>query len=185
MFVWKALQWPYNERDGVSNQQHNECLLNRSFRRRSKKTSKLRVTGLVRGIHRWRGNSPHKGSVTWKMFPFYDVIMCIRLVQIIHVKHSQFQWWQPALLSIDPINKMIIVPDVPTLDLEHGEVIASTYTFEHNYSPMLWCQRRYGLVDKEMKFVYVLKAIYGHWFGKECVKMCLLNSTTVRTISNR
>ena len=41
-------------------------------RRRSKKTSKLRVTGLVRGIHR---NSSHKGSVTGKMFSFDDVIM--------------------------------------------------------------------------------------------------------------
>ena len=30
----------------------------------------------VRGIHRWPVNSPHKGPVTWKMFPFDDVIMC-------------------------------------------------------------------------------------------------------------
>ena len=29
----------------------------------------------VRGIHRWAVNSPHKGSVTRKMFPFDDVIM--------------------------------------------------------------------------------------------------------------
>ena len=29
----------------------------------------------VRGIHRWLVNSPHKGSVTRKMFPFYDVII--------------------------------------------------------------------------------------------------------------
>ena len=35
-----------NERDGVSNQQPHDCLLKRLFRRRSKKTSKLRVTGL-------------------------------------------------------------------------------------------------------------------------------------------
>ena len=31
----------------------------------------------VRGIHRWPVNSPHKGQVTRKMFPFYDVIMTI------------------------------------------------------------------------------------------------------------
>ena len=30
----------------------------------------------VRGIHRWLVNYPHKGPVTWKMFPFDDVIMC-------------------------------------------------------------------------------------------------------------
>ena len=36
----------------------------------------------VRGIHRWPVNSPHKGPVTRKMFPFDDVIMllCTMLV---------------------------------------------------------------------------------------------------------
>ena len=29
----------------------------------------------VRGIHRWPVNSPHKGPVTRKMFPFNDVIV--------------------------------------------------------------------------------------------------------------
>ena len=44
-------------------------------KRRSKKTSKLRVTGLcVEGIHRWPVNSPHQAPVTRKMFPFDDVI---------------------------------------------------------------------------------------------------------------
>ena len=33
----------------------------------------------VRGIHRWPVNSLHKWPVTWKMFPFDDVIMkCLR-----------------------------------------------------------------------------------------------------------
>ena len=32
----------------------------------------------VRGIHRWPVNSPHKGPVTRKIFPFDDVIMRIR-----------------------------------------------------------------------------------------------------------
>ena len=44
-----ALQWRHNERDGVSNHQPRDCLLNRLFRRRSKKTSKLRLTGLCAG----------------------------------------------------------------------------------------------------------------------------------------
>ena len=29
----------------------------------------------VRGIHRWPVDSPYKGPVTWKMFPFDDLIM--------------------------------------------------------------------------------------------------------------
>ena len=42
----------HNECDGVSNHRHLDCLLNCEFRRRSKNTSKLRVTGL------YEGNSP-------------------------------------------------------------------------------------------------------------------------------
>ena len=40
------LQWRHNAHDDVSNHQTHHCLLNRLFRRKSKKTSKLRVTGL-------------------------------------------------------------------------------------------------------------------------------------------
>ena len=42
----QTLQWRHNGRDSVSNHQLHHCLLDRLFRRRSKKTSKLRVTGL-------------------------------------------------------------------------------------------------------------------------------------------
>ena len=41
-----TLQWRHNGCDSVSNHQPRDCLLYRLFRRRSKKTSKLRVTGL-------------------------------------------------------------------------------------------------------------------------------------------
>ena len=43
------LQWCHHERDGVSNHRRLDCLLTRLFRRRSKKTSNLRVTGLCEG----------------------------------------------------------------------------------------------------------------------------------------
>ena len=43
------LQLRHNECDGVSNHQPHYCLLNRLFRRRSKKISKLRITGLCDG----------------------------------------------------------------------------------------------------------------------------------------
>ena len=57
----KSLHWRHNEHDGVSNHQPHQCLL-RLFMRTSKKTSKLRVTGLVRGIHRGPANSPQEGQ---------------------------------------------------------------------------------------------------------------------------
>ena len=42
-------QWRHNERDGVSNHQPHDCLINRFFTHGSKKTLKLRVTGLFVG----------------------------------------------------------------------------------------------------------------------------------------
>ena len=47
-----SLQWRHNGRDGVSNHRRFDCLLNRLFRRISKKRSKFRITGLC------EGNSP-------------------------------------------------------------------------------------------------------------------------------
>ena len=76
------LRWRHNDHDGVSNHQPYHCLLNRLFRRKSKKTSKLRVTGLCVGNSPGPVNSPHKGPVTWKMFPFDDVIMRDTLLKI-------------------------------------------------------------------------------------------------------
>ena len=69
------LQWRHSGHDGVSNHQLHGCLLNRLFRRRLKKTSKLRVAGLCVGNSPGPVSSPHKSSVTRKMFPFDDVIM--------------------------------------------------------------------------------------------------------------
>ena len=71
----RTLHWRHNDHDGVSNHQPHGCLLNCLFRRRSNNTSKLRVTGLCVGNSPGPVNSPHKGPVTLKMFPFDDVIM--------------------------------------------------------------------------------------------------------------
>ena len=70
-----ALQWRHDERDSVSIHLHHDCLLIRLFRRRSKKTSKLCVTGLCAGNSPVTGEFPAQGPVTRKMFPFGDVIM--------------------------------------------------------------------------------------------------------------
>ena len=56
-----TLLWRHNGRDGVSNHQPHDCLLNRLFMHRSKKTSKLRVTGLC------VGNSPVTGKFPAQM----------------------------------------------------------------------------------------------------------------------
>ena len=69
------LQWRHNMRDGVSNHRRLGCLLNRLFRRRSKKHLSSASLAFVREIHRWPVNSPHKGPVTRIMFSCDEVIM--------------------------------------------------------------------------------------------------------------
>ena len=83
LFFYSApvtLQWRHNGCDDVSNHQPHGFLLNRLFGRRSKKTSKLRVTGLC------ARNSPGTGefaaqlvsnaeniSIWWRYHELWDV----------------------------------------------------------------------------------------------------------------
>ena len=60
-FVFATLHWRHNDPDGVSNHQPHGCLPKRFFTRRSKKISKLRVTGLC------AGNSPETGEFPAQM----------------------------------------------------------------------------------------------------------------------
>ena len=63
------LQWCHNEHIGILITSLMIVYWTIYSRHSSKKTSKLHVTGL------WPVNSLHKGPVTWKMFPYDDVIM--------------------------------------------------------------------------------------------------------------
>ena len=55
----------------------------------------------VRGIHRRPVNSPHKGPVTRKMFPFDDVIMWSLLMYkcVIEMCHHLLRLWHVACLA--------------------------------------------------------------------------------------
>ena len=69
--VWRlkspsSLRWRHNEHDSVSNHQPHHSLLKRLFRRRSKKTSKLRVTGHC------AGNSPATGEFPAQMASYAE-----------------------------------------------------------------------------------------------------------------
>ena len=98
------LSWRHDERDGVSNHQPNDCLLNRLFRLRSKKTSKLRVTGLC------EGNSPvlrpsylHNGvSYTGKMPPLYWIRAKVPLA---HIGPHIAQFWFILIFTRHEISK--------------------------------------------------------------------------------
>ena len=63
---FQALQLRHNGRDSISNHQPHDCLLIRLFRRRSKKTPKLRDTGLC------AGNSPGTGEFPAQMASYSE-----------------------------------------------------------------------------------------------------------------
>ena len=88
-----TLRWRHNGRDSVSNHQPHDCLLNRLFRRRSKKTSKLRVTGLC------AGNSPGTGE-----FP----------AQMVSNAENVSIWWRHHELGDDTLTCWIADNSIPS-----------------------------------------------------------------------
>ena len=80
-----TLWWRHNGRDNVSNHQLHDCLLTRLFRCRSKKTSKLRITGLCAGTSAGMGEFPAKMasdaenvSIWWRHHEF----LCCNMVSM-------------------------------------------------------------------------------------------------------
>ena len=57
-----------HERYAVSNRRSFDCLFSSLCGPSSKKPQNLRYWRIVRGIHRWSVNSPHRGPVTRKRF---------------------------------------------------------------------------------------------------------------------
>ena len=79
----EALRWRHNGRDSVSSHQPRECLLNRLIRCRSKKTSKLRVTGLC------AGNSPRTGEFPAQMASYAENVS----IWWRHHEQTSPRWW--------------------------------------------------------------------------------------------
>ena len=84
VIVQVSLQWSHKEHDGLSNHRPHDCLLSRLFMRRSKKTSKLRVTDLC------EGNSPVTGE-----FP----------AQRASYAESVSIWWRHHAYTYDSVKK--------------------------------------------------------------------------------
>ena len=79
-----SLQWRHNGHNGVSNHRRLDCLLNCLFRRRSKKTSKLRVTGLcernspvIGEFPSQRASNAENVSIWWLPSCCTAVLLCV------------------------------------------------------------------------------------------------------------
>ena len=99
-WIVQLLQWRHNGRDGVSNHQPPDCLLNRYSGADQRKHQSTASLAFVRGIHRWPVNSPHKWPVKRKMFSFDDVIMQLAKVnskESIKAPHFAGPFWEESL----------------------------------------------------------------------------------------
>ena len=99
-FLERTLQWRQNGRDSVSYHQPHDCLLNRLFKRRSKKKSKLRVTGLC------VGNSPVTGEFPAQMSSIAENVSIWWCYHEIYEFRLNFHWglWLIQIMYIDSDN---------------------------------------------------------------------------------
>ena len=163
-------QWRHNS---VSNHQPLDCLLNRLFRRRSKKTSKLRVTGLC------AGNSPGTGEFPAQMASYAENVsiwwryhahelcpcICVAICQRLCVWLSAWSWvlhWN-GNVAILAKQLSLATPKVVPLTTS-GAASSSKWHFHFSAGP-----RRPWLVTKPEH----VSAEYGHWQNATVVKMVL------------
>ena len=102
----ESLQWRHNGSVSVSNHQPHDCFLNRLFRRRSKETSKLRVTGLC------EGNSPGTGEFPAQMASYAENVSIGRRHHV-RAKFIRMQCSENTLgtsdVSLEMINMNILL----------------------------------------------------------------------------
>ena len=140
-----ALQLRHNGQDGISNYQSLNCLF--LVRHRSKKTSKLHVTGLCEGNPLMTGGFPSQREM-WKMFSFDDVIM-----------ESSFQYHQTfniRLIKSQNLNvfDLILQLSLPN-PLEPGVKLRMKMQLEQCWQAMLqlhlscqWCSNYIWVINK-------------------------------------
>ena len=88
-----TLDWRHNGHHGVSNHLPHHCLFNRLFRRRWKKPSKLRLTGLCVGNLPVTCEFPAQMVSNAEKFPFDDVIM----IYLLYIRDwLSLCWWWPG-----------------------------------------------------------------------------------------
>ena len=157
VYHWfRSLQWRHNDHDGISNHQPHVCLLNHLFRRRSKKTSKLRVTGLCVGNSPGPVNSRTKGQLRGKCFH----LMTSSCNGSWPVCHQAIMWPKTELLSVELPGKNLC--DILTHWGRDKMAAVSQTTLSNAFSWMkmfeFWLKFHWSL------FLKVQLTIIQHWF---------------------
>ena len=165
-----SLQWRHNERDGISNHRRLDCLLNHLIGADQRKYQNSASLAFVREIHRWTVNSLHKGPLTWKKFPFDDIIisdwcqlhMYPNLPCLNDIDLSVFAIW------VDELNVVIILSCCGLLS---GQYLAKQYVALSVYIAVIFLGRfheRHGVSFLSAKSVWSCNII--------TVVLCVLSS---------
>ena len=164
-FIYGApLQWRHNGCDGVPNHQPHVCLPNHLFRRRSKKTSQLRVTGLCEGNSPVTGGFPAQTtsnaenvSIWWRHHAIFK--MTCRLVYVIGCPDSKPSigcWAMPHNTFHTAIRfhsaKLVILSRTTSISPP------SWYTlYEQGDCCNIWCPSEiFKLKSREISFAHIL-----------------------------
>ena len=158
-----SLQWRSNGRNGLSNHQPPGCLLNRLFRRRSKKTPKLGVTGLCAGnspvtgeFPAQRANNAENVSIWWRH----------------HVSGDKYSIMQSLLSQSDrsPDRKTWNVLSKKYCNLHYTNIISNHFTL---YNGCLACKCSYTWLIKNPKTSIKWKLCF--WRTLSICIVCLFN----------
>ena len=131
--MFLSLQWRHNEHGGISKHQPHDCLLNCLFRRRPKKTSKLRVTGLCEGNLRVTDEIPAQRasdgayvSIWWRHVysdtNCADNIPGLFAMMTSYCVHIQYKWYKH--LSYTRVKKNPKTTLVWSCDIERSQGIS-------------------------------------------------------------
>ena len=154
-----SLQWRHNERDNVSNHQPHDYLLNRLFRLRSQKTSKLRVTVLCAGNSPVTGEFPaqmasnaEKLSIWWRLHVY--IYSFDRASKIYHGYRVKLKPTIMLIYSASDINAVTAIMWNLCLSGCGGTFTGATGTiksphFPSNYENNMHCEY-HVTVDSEM-----------------------------------
>ena len=140
MDMQSPLRWRHNDHAGVPNHQPHGCLLNRLFRRKSKKTSKLRVTGLC------AGNSPGTGEFPAQMASYAEN------VAISWRHHASIIFYRVNYSSMSNFN----------WKLGHGLLITPSTAWSPSLRLLFWYLTSFSRQDRLLRDQVPGDEIHGH-----------------------
>ena len=106
-----TLQWCHNERDGVSNPQFRDCLLNRLFTRRSKKN--------IKAPRHWHLCGEYIGD---REFPTQKAS---------NAENLSIWWRHDANYSVDTVRLLVLISILITLYIPTNDLADNTCTYAY------------------------------------------------------